>query len=101
MDLSQDEWMAKLKEVKNHIILDVRTSEEFKEVRIPKSILLDISSPIDFMKGLEPMDKEKVYLVYCRSGNRSSRACAVMTSMGFNKTFNLVGGILEWKGLIK
>ena len=53
------------------------------------------------MKGLEPMDKEKVYLVYCRSGNRSSRACAVMTSMGFNKTFNLVGGILEWKGLIK
>ena len=101
MDLSQDEWMAKLKEVKNHIILDVRTSEEFKEVRIPKSILLDISSPIDFMKGLEPMDKEMVYLVYCRSGNRSSRACAVMTSMGFNKTFNLVGGILEWKGLIK
>ena len=99
MDLTQEEWISKQNEIQDYIILDVRTPEEFNEERIPNSRLLDIASPHEFLDGIKSMDKNKTYFIYCRSGNRSSRACNVMSSMGFNKTYNLVGGIIEWKGV--
>ncbi|MFQ3352342.1 MAG: rhodanese-related sulfurtransferase [Candidatus Marivariicella framensis] len=98
MDLSQEEWTLKQNEIKDSIILDVRTTEESNLKRIPNSKLLDIASPSDFMEGLDSMDKKKSYFIYCRSGNRSSQACSVMASVGFDKTYNLAGGIIEWEG---
>jgi|TARA_B110000438_G_C15820344_1_gene654064 rhodanese-related sulfurtransferase len=98
MDLSQEEWTLKQNEINDSIILDVRTTEESNLKRIPNSKLLDIASPIDFMEALDSMDKKKSYFVYCRSGNRSSQACSVMASVGFDKTYNLAGGIIEWEG---
>jgi rhodanese-related sulfurtransferase len=50
------------------------------------------------MEGLEQLDKSKAYFVYCRSGARSARACAVMQQYGFLIAFNLLGGILAWVG---
>lgn len=99
MDLSQEQWVSKQNEVSDNIILDVRTPMEFNEIRIPNSKLLDISSPSDFLEGLKFLDKSKSYFIYCRSGNRSSQASSVMQSMGFDKTYNLVGGILDWSGI--
>ena len=54
-----------------------------------------------FIKGLEKLDKEKSFFVYCRSGNRSAKACMIMDQMGFSKTYNLLGGMIEWKGKIE
>ncbi len=99
MDLSQEQWLSKQNEVSDNVILDVRTPMEFNEIRIPNSKLLDISSPSDFLEGLKLLDKTKSYFIYCRSGNRSSQACSVMQSMGFDKTYNLVGGIIDWSGI--
>ncbi len=99
MNLTQEEWKLMLGKHKDNILLDVRTEDEFKEKRIPNSVLLDINSPQEFLEGIEVLDKDKSYFIYCRSGNRSSRACDIMKSMGFKKTYNLLGGISEWKGL--
>ncbi|MDG2372553.1 MAG: rhodanese-like domain-containing protein [Flavobacteriaceae bacterium] len=99
MDLTQEEWISKQNEIQDYIILDVRTPGEHNEERIPNSKLLDISSPHEFIDSIGSMDKNKTYFIYCRSGNRSSRACDVMSSMGFNKAYNLIGGIIEWKGV--
>lgn len=101
MNLKQEEWLLKQEQTKDNIILDVRTAEESNDKRIPNSKLLDIASPQNFMEGLSLMDKKISYFIYCRSGNRSSQACAIMASMGFDKTYNLIGGILEWKGEIE
>ena len=60
MDLSQEKWSSKQKDIKDKIILDVRTPEEFKEKRIPNSILLNINSPVDFIEGL---DKFKLFMI--------------------------------------
>ena len=38
------------------------------------------------------------YLVYCRSGHRSSNAVKIMIEMGFTDIYNLSGGIRKWKG---
>ena len=53
------------------------------------------------MNELGKLDKDLSYYVYCRTGVRSSNSCALMSELGFKKTFNLIGGIVEWNGVIK
>ncbi len=49
-----------------------------------------------FKAGLEKLDKSKSYGVYCRSGNRSGKAMAMMNKMGFKEVYNLEGGMKGW-----
>ena len=98
MDLTQEEWSSQQTTDKKSLTLDVRSSEEFKAGYIPEAKQLDIRNPETFMQGLESLDKSASYYVYCRSGARSAQACQVMSQMGFETTFNLLGGILDWKG---
>lgn len=98
MDLDQKEWVAQKDAHRDAVVLDVRTQEEYDEKHIPNAELLDINDARQFMEGLEQMDKSKAYFIYCRSGARSARACAVMQQYGFSLAFNLLGGILDWKG---
>jgi len=100
MDLTQEEWSNQLTDDKNSIILDVRSSEEFEAGFIPEAKQLDIRNPETFIQGLKSLEKSASYYVYCRSGARSAQACQVMSQMGFETTFNLLGGILDWKGEI-
>ncbi|MEN8835216.1 MAG: rhodanese-like domain-containing protein [Polaribacter sp.] len=39
--------------------------------------------------------------MYCRSGNRSSKACKIFKKAGVNTIFNLLGGMLAWTGDIE
>ena len=72
----------------NLIMLDVRTAEEYSSGNIPNSINIDVLSP-DFKSKIELLDKNKEYLVYCRSGNRSAIASSIMATNGFIKIYNL------------
>ncbi|TDQ30802.1 rhodanese-like domain-containing protein [Zeaxanthinibacter enoshimensis] len=98
VDLTQDEWVSKLQEDDNAVILDVRTEEEVEEGYIPNSINIDIYKGQEFINELDKLDKSKNYYVYCRSGNRSGQACALMNNMGFQEAYNLLGGFNEWEG---
>jgi len=97
-DLSQEAWASQLKEDTQSVVLDVRTLDEVSEGVIPGAIHLDIFMGQGFLDGLEKLDKSKNYFVYCRSGNRSGQACAIMQSVGFETANNLVGGFMEWTG---
>jgi rhodanese-related sulfurtransferase len=97
-DLSQEEWVEKLENDENAFILDVRTPEEFEQGQIPESTNLNIYLGQEFLEELEKLDKSKNYYVYCRSGQRSRQACAIMNSIGISNAYNLMGGILEWNG---
>ncbi|MGC9516747.1 MAG: rhodanese-like domain-containing protein [Methanomicrobiales archaeon] len=77
------------------IIIDVRTATEFNECHIKGSILLDYYSN-DFKKQLNELDKDKLYVVYCRSGVRSKNAMEIMHLLGFQDVCNVLGGILRW-----
>jgi len=99
-DLSQTEWKKQLEEDNNSVVLDVRTQEEVDLGKIPNSIHIDIYKGQGFIYELQELDKTKNYYVYCRSGNRSGQACAIMNQLGFENAYNLVGGFNEWKGEI-
>ncbi|MFX0557279.1 rhodanese-like domain-containing protein [Maribacter sp. CXY002] len=97
-DLSQEEWASQLEQDDNAFILDVRTEEEVEDGFIPNSKNIDIYLGQGFIEELEKLDKTKNYYVYCRSGNRSGQACAIMNSLGFENAFNLEGGFMNWEG---
>jgi rhodanese-related sulfurtransferase len=77
------------------IVLDVRTPAETAEGKIAGAQELDFRAP-DFQEKLGKLDRDKTYLVYCRSGGRSSSACGMMEEMGFKNVYNLVGGYQSW-----
>lgn len=72
----------------NLILLDVRTAEEYSSGNIPNSINIDVLSS-DFKSKIELLDKNKEYLIYCRSGNRSTIASSIMATNGFIEIYNL------------
>lgn len=72
----------------NMVILDVRTREEYLAGNIPNSINIDVLSQ-DFKSKIDMLDKNKEYLVYCRSGNRSAIASSIMSTNGFLNIYNL------------
>ncbi len=98
MDLDQSSWQKQLLFEKNAVILDVRTVQEFETSRIPNSKNIDFYNPQKFLQEIEKLDKDNSYYVYCRTGIRSANSCQLMSELGFKKVYNLIGGIVEWKG---
>ena len=97
INLECKDWYKNIKSNQMHIILDVRTYEEFLEKSIPGAILANILEPSEFMQVVEKLEKNSRIFVYCRSGIRSQKACSILDQLGFKETFNLNGGILEWE----
>jgi phage shock protein E len=88
--------LNKLMKDEHGILIDVRTPQEYAEGYIPGAILIDYLNE-NFEKGLDTLNKDLVYEVYCRSGGRSSNAAEIMMKKGFKNVYNLEGGIIEWK----
>lgn len=77
-------------------MVDVRTPEEYEEGYIDGFQNIDYFSDT-FETDIEELDKSKPVIVYCRSGNRSSKCAAKMVEKGFVKIYELDGGITKWK----
>lgn len=79
-------------------LIDVREPQEHEEFNIGGTLIpLGRFQTYD-VDELEPLKDEEIIL-YCRSGNRSGQAAAILDTMGFNKVKNLQGGMLRWKEL--
>ncbi len=76
-------------------IIDVRTAEEFNSGHIAGAKYIDFYQK-DFEHKLTTLDKEKTYLLYCRTGRRSGVALDMMQKMGFKHSYNMLGGITQW-----
>ncbi|CAH1000758.1 Sulfurtransferase [Neolewinella maritima] len=94
-DVTQEEFRARMND-SNVVILDVRTPAETAGGMIEGARELDFNAA-DFTERLDSLDRDATYLVYCRSGNRSGQACALMDRMGFREAHNLADGYLQWK----
>jgi rhodanese-related sulfurtransferase len=81
---------------KNLIVIDTRTKEEYESGHVKNSINIDFFNP-NLREELNKLDKNKIYLLYCRSGSRSEQVGFLMKEeLGFKEVYNLIGGVLEW-----
>ncbi len=78
------------------VIIDVRTPGEFTEEHIENATNIDFYSET-FREMLNTLDKNKTYLIYCRSGGRSGSALDIMAELSFEEVYNILGGILSWE----
>lgn len=88
--------IIKNKENSNFVIIDVRTPQEYTDGHIENALNLDYYSE-NFRDELNELNKERIYLIYCASGNRSSRASSIMEELTFREVYNMLGGITQWK----
>jgi rhodanese-related sulfurtransferase len=88
--------IQKNKDNSNLVILDVRTQEEFADEHIENAVNLDYYSQT-FRDDLNKLDKNKTYVIHCRSGGRSTKTLDMMEELGFIEVYNMMGGIVEWK----
>ena len=76
-------------------LMDVRTPEEIKEGTIQTAFFANYFD-VDFEKvATAQLNKSKPIYLYCRSGNRSGKACKILKEKGF-EVINVLGGYLQW-----
>ncbi len=77
------------------VLLDIRTPQEVAEGRISGAVNIDFYEA-DFRDRIAALDRDASYVVYCRSGNRSSQAMGLFEELGFSDVTEVDGGILAW-----
>ena len=77
------------------VLLDVRTSQEYREGHIPKSK----NVPLQMLEQIISVadSKQTPLYVYCYSGSRSCQAVTVLKHMGYRNVSN-IGGIASYSG---
>lgn len=83
-------------------VLDVREPGEYAEgsiegaINVPRGVLEPAADLV--VKGREELqDRDKKWLLFCRSSARSALATSVLQQMGFKNVKNIRGGILAWQ----
>ena len=76
--------------------LDVREDQEFREGHIVNALHIPYGIIEKRLAELESY-KSRALIVYCRSGQRSAQASAVLRKQGFEHVYKLSGGMLAWR----
>ena len=93
LSIAQFEKLAAKKKSK---IIDVRTPEEVVEGHLVGATTVNFLGD-NFASEVQELNKNKTYLLYCRSGSRTRKAADAMQKMGFKHVYMLEGGITAWK----
>jgi rhodanese-related sulfurtransferase len=81
---------------KDILLIDVRTPGEYASGHVENSVNIDFRSS-NFKDLIGALDKNQDVYVYCKVGGRSGSAAKMMEDMGFNKIYDLKGGIMQWE----
>lgn len=76
-------------------LIDVRTPDEYKAGKVAGAINIDFYAA-DFKDKLNDLDRDKYYIIYCHTGNRSGQTLKIMRELGFLKVYDIAGGIAAW-----
>ena len=80
---------------KNQIVVDIRTPREFLGGHIEGAVNINLFDTT-FLTQVSEFDKSKPIFLYCRSGNRTNSATKKIANLGFEKIYDLQGGIQNW-----
>lgn len=97
-NLPVNQFLEKMKETPNAVLLDVRTPREFADGNIQGAQNIDFFRS-DFKEEVAKLDPNKSYFIYCRSGKRSYGACQELKNAGIENAFNMDGGFMAYERL--
>ena len=94
---NMEEYDINIKELKEMqklgaTLIDVRSAAEYKEGHLSGAINVpeyEIKSKFNKLN----LEKDKIIILYCISGYRSKRAYIKLKKLGYNRIYNLYGGL--------
>ena len=78
------------------VVIDVREQGSYAQGHIPNAIHLPLADLERRASELEKF-KNRPIILYCERGNRSQTAMTTLKKAGFEKLYNLRGGLFEWQ----
>jgi len=77
------------------LMIDVREASEWSAGHIPNARHIALGQ---IEKQIHEIEKYKTrpVIVSCQTGNRATTACTKLKKQGFEKVFNLAGGVAAW-----
>lgn len=98
--LSMEEFSRVLEDDAEIQIVDVRTESEYTKGHLPNAVNINIRDTAFHSKAMEYLQKDRAVAVYCRSGNRSKVAGAILVDMGY-EVYELNPGVVGWTGKVE
>jgi rhodanese-related sulfurtransferase len=78
------------------VLVDVRELHEADIADLPDHGQARIPTA-EFAGRFEELDRSKELVLYCRSGRRSDWAARILLENGYERVYNLKGGVLAWR----
>jgi adenylyltransferase/sulfurtransferase len=78
---------------RSFVLIDVREPHEYQICNIPQARLIPLG---ELPKRVHELDSADEFVLHCKSGMRSAKACDFLRQAGFKKVKNMKGGILAW-----
>ena len=75
------------------ILLDVRTEEEYNAAHLEGALVIPIA---ELHNRTDELNKSSKIVVYSENGSNSTTACEILIEKGFNRVYNVLGGINAW-----
>lgn len=98
--VSAEEFSRIMEEENGVQVLDVRTESEYLKGHLPNALNINIRDSAFHSRVLELLEKDRPVAVYCRSGNRSKVAGAILVDMGY-EVYELNSGVVGWTGKVE
>ncbi len=76
----------------SYTLIDVREEYEYEEDNLG-GILIPLG---ELQARMEEIPTDKDIIIHCRTGQRSSMACMLLSAEGYSHVFNLSGGIVAY-----
>ncbi len=76
------------------VLIDIREPDEWQEGHVAGARHIPLG---DLPARLGEVPQDRPVLLFCRSGNRSGRATALLRERGYTRALNVVGGITAWQ----
>ena len=80
-------------ETDDFLLLDLRTAGEYNSAHIAGALIIPFS---ELSNASEELNKSKKIMLYCGNGSNSSIASKILIENGFDKVYNVLGGISAW-----
>ncbi len=79
------------------VVVDIRSKQELMDTWVIPWVDKNIDYyKKDFDEKLSSLDKNKTYIIYCNSGNRSWKTLDLMEGLGFENVYHIENGIVWW-----
>ena len=79
---------------KDVFLLDVRTPQEYQQVRLEGASLIPIDQVV---RRMNEIPRDRPILVYCAVGSRSAQVANYLARQNYGPVYNMYGGIWSWQ----